>query len=411
MKKAILYARVSTDRQAEQGHGREEQIARMRNYCQQNNIQVVREFLEDYSAKNFNRPAFTQILSELKSKALQTDLLIVPKIDRFTRNLKDTFAVVSQLEKYKVTVFSLAEGEMDFENPHRFFPLIIQTGAAEYDNMIRGQNVKRGMRQGMKKGHFMAKPPKGYKRDKETNLLVFDQPLAEVVQWAFQQYAKGIYSAEEVRRIAKERGLELQKQAFLNMLANVLYIGKILVPKTKEEPEEIVEGLHEPLIDEHTFYTVQSVLQGKRKPYKESKDSVSEALPLRGHLICPKCERTLTGSINQNRPNGNRIPYYHCQTKKYACNHRINAIGADKLFKEYLQTFQPTGEVVNLFKHVLDDIFNTNDADRLGRKKQVEAKMEDLKGRIENMDYKYADGGISDENYSRIIAKLTQVAS
>ncbi|MNU27576.1 hypothetical protein D3C71_159720 [compost metagenome] len=78
----------------------------------------------------------------------------------------------------------------------------------------------------------------------------------------------------------------------------------------------------------------------------------------------------------------------------------------DKVFKEYLQTFQPTKEVIDLFTHVLDDIFNSNDADRLGRKKQVEAKIEDLKGRIENMDYKYADGGISDENYSRIITKL-----
>ncbi|RQO31590.1 hypothetical protein DBR32_06430 [Taibaiella sp. KBW10] len=76
------------------------------------------------------------------------------------------------------------------------------------------------------------------------------------------------------------------------------------------------------------------------------------------------------------------------------------------MFKEYLQTFQPTGEVVDLFTHVLDDIFNTNDVDRRGRKKQVEAKIEDLKGRINTMDYKYADGGISDENYSRIIAKL-----
>ncbi|MFV0607257.1 MAG: recombinase zinc beta ribbon domain-containing protein, partial [Niabella sp.] len=279
---------------------------------------------------------------------------------------------MAELSKYNVTVLSMAEGEMDFNNPHKFFPLIIQTGAAQYDNMIRADNTKRGMRQAMKSGQFVAKPPKGYIRNKLSGNMEIDNGTADNVIWAFHQFAKGIYSAEEVRKDANLRGLDSKKQGFLNMLANPLYTGKILVPSYKEEAEELVQGLHEALIDEHTFYIVQDILKSKSKPYKQPKSAANEALPLRGHLICPVCGRKLTGSINQNRKNGNRIPYYHCQTNKYACNHRVNANTANTVLQKYLQTFQPAEEVIELFTHVLADVFNTKDGDRLDRKKQVE---------------------------------------
>ena len=401
--RAILYARVSTDRQAEQGFSREEQIKRLRAYCEQNDIIMTKEFLEDYSAKNFKRPAFTQILKELKEKTLVADLLIVPKIDRFTRNLKDTFQIVSELEKYHVTVYSLAEGEMDFENPHKFFPLIVQTGAAEYDNMIRSQNTVRGMRQAMKSGYCItSKPPIGYIRISGDKIIKIDENFAPAVRFAFEKYAKGIYAAVEVRKEAYTMGLKLEKQAFLNMLKNPLYVGKIFIKATKEEPEQLVPGRHEPIIDEETFYTVQNVLQGKRKPYKQPKSKIADALPLRGHLICPNCGRTLTGSNINNGRSEKRIPYYHCQQKKYGCNCRFNANDAHEAMIEQLKAFEPAQEVTELFIEVVKDIFNDNDKDRLNRKNEIEKQIKTIDERLDRIMDDYADGNIRVTDYNKM---------
>ncbi|MGE9310903.1 recombinase family protein [Niabella sp. CJ426] len=405
MKKAILYARVSTDEQAEKGYSREEQVHQIRRFCSANNIEVVKEYLEDFSAKTINRPELNNLLAFAYDKKNSIDAIIVTKIDRFSRNVFDAYNLANQLSRQNIKVYSLAEGVLDFTETSKFLPLLIQAGAAQHDNMMRSDNTKRGMRQAMKKGKFVAKPPKGYIKNKETGIMEADGEIAKVVTWAFEQYSKGIYSAEEVRKDAEQRGLRLTKQSFLDMLSNQLYIGKVLVPAYKDEQEELVEGLHEAIVDEHTFYTVQDVLKGKRKPYKQPKNAVNEALPLRGHLICPQCGKVLTGSINKNG-HGGSFPYYHCQQQKYACNHRVNADNAHIVLQKYLQTFQPSEEVIELFKHVLADVFNTKDGDRLGRRRLVEVKIEEVRGRINNMDDKFADGNISDENYSRIIKRL-----
>ena len=406
MKRAILYARVSTDEQALHGFGREDQVNRIRAFCKQHDIEIVEEHLEDYSAKTFDRPEITKILHKIVKKAIKVDYIIVTKVDRFSRNSAETRRVVELLRKFDVKVLTIEGGELNYTSSAKYFNSAISDLLAEHDNIVRSEFTKRGMRQAMKNGYYVSSPPQGYVRDKETKILMPDKPISDVVAWCFNQYGKGIYSAEEVRRDAIQKGLRLQKQGFINMLQNPVFMGKILIKKSEEEQEQLVNGLHEPIVSEELFYAVQDILKGKRKPYKQPKSAVNEILPLRGHLICPNCQRTLTGSINQNRPGGNRIAYYHCQTNKYACNHRVNANNAHKVLQEYLQTFQPSEEVIELFTHVLSDLFNTKDGDRQQRKKQIEDAIEEINGRIENIDYKYADGTITDDNYNRIISKL-----
>ena len=53
---ADLYIRVSTDEQADKGYSLRDQEERLRRYCTQKNIVVRNIYVEDYSAKSFNRP-------------------------------------------------------------------------------------------------------------------------------------------------------------------------------------------------------------------------------------------------------------------------------------------------------------------------------------------------------------------
>ena len=55
-KRAILYRRVSTTDQKEFGNSLNAQQGSLRDFCEKNSMNIVKEFQEDYSAKNFNRP-------------------------------------------------------------------------------------------------------------------------------------------------------------------------------------------------------------------------------------------------------------------------------------------------------------------------------------------------------------------
>ena len=61
-KKAILYRRVSTSEQKKHGHSLNEQKHRLLEFCENNSIIVLKEFEEDYSAKDFNRPEFSKLI-------------------------------------------------------------------------------------------------------------------------------------------------------------------------------------------------------------------------------------------------------------------------------------------------------------------------------------------------------------
>lgn len=77
-------------------------------------------------------------------------------------------------------------------------------------------------------------------------------------------FATGLYTKEEVRKKLWFKGLKLSKTPFWSMMHNVVYCGKINVPANKTEEEQIVQGLHAPIISENLFYTVQAVAQGKK---------------------------------------------------------------------------------------------------------------------------------------------------
>lgn len=102
MKTAIIYVRVSTDEQSEKGYSLKHQEDRLRQYCQHQNIEVIRFYKEYHSAKTFERPAFNELLAFLKKNKQAVDLLLFLKWDRFSRNAGDAYMMINRLNKLGV---------------------------------------------------------------------------------------------------------------------------------------------------------------------------------------------------------------------------------------------------------------------------------------------------------------------
>ncbi len=354
MKKADLYVRVSTDEQADKGYSIRSQEEVLRKYCNIQNIAVRRVVYEDYSAKTFNRPAWTEMLSKLhKEKGKSIDLLLFTKWDRFSRNAGDAYQMISILRKIGIDPQAV-EQPLNLEIPENKMMLAFYLAAPEVENDRRALNTFYGMRRARKEGRYLTTGPCGYVNrttaaGKKT--IVPIEPKASIIRWAFEQVAKGIFHIDEIRRDVNAKGLNCSKSNFYALLKNPVYSGKIVVPAYRDEDRQLVQGQHDAIVSESLFYDVQAILNGKKRT-QLVKITTPDNLPLRGFLYCPKCEKRLTGSASKGRRN--YYHYYHCTP---TCGVRYKAELVNERLGKELQKYTPKESIIELYKIIVKDVF------------------------------------------------------
>jgi site-specific DNA recombinase len=396
-RKAILYLRVSTDEQAEKGYSLRHQEETATKYCASQNIEVVGTYIDDHSAKTFERPEFQKLLFLLKTKKLSTDLLLFTKWDRFSRNAADAYGMISQLNKLGIEPQAI-EQPLDLAVPENKIMLAIYLAAPEVENDRRALNVIGGMRRAKKEGRWVAMAPVGYKNARsETNRpIIIPSKDAPMIKWAFEELVKGIYDIEELRKSCNKKGVKCSRSNFWTLVRNPVYCGKIFIPAYKKEEAVFVKGSHEPIISEELFYDVQDVLNGKRKRHTV-KNTQKDELPLRGLLECSKCGGKLTGSASKGV--GGRYFYYHCQP---GCKERFSAIKANKIFEEEMLTLTPSKQAMLLFEKIVKQHNVSNAKDNSKANREIENEIEKNTTRINNAQQLMLDGEMGMKDYKEV---------
>lgn len=377
---ADLYIRVSTDEQAEKGYSQRNQEEVLRKYCAINYIAVRNVIYEDHSAKTFNRPQWNKLLLTLKKEKNKTDFVLFTKWDRFSRNAGDAYQMISILRKNGVEPQAI-EQPLDLSIPENKMMLAFYLAAPEVENDRRALNTFHGMRRAKKEGRYMGIAPFGYaNKSKEdgTKYIALVEPAASVMRWIFEELAKGIFNTEQVYHMACRRGFKRTKNNMWGLIRNPIYCGKIFIPKYKDEDSRFVTGQHEPLISEGLFYNVQDILDGKSRIYRPKIKTVVD-FPLRGFIICPKCQKKLQGSKCKGRHK--HYNYYHCEAK---CKFRINSEVANELFVEELKKYQPISEVKKLYTSILNETHRELSDNAGEKKRRLVEQIKDYELRLSN---------------------------
>jgi site-specific DNA recombinase len=108
--RAIGYVRVSTDDQAREGVSLDVQEARIRAYCEAKGwqlVSIVRD--EGKSAKDLKRPGLQEILGALPKRQRCFDALVVVKLDRLTRSVRDLGNLMEAFKRARVGFTSIQE--------------------------------------------------------------------------------------------------------------------------------------------------------------------------------------------------------------------------------------------------------------------------------------------------------------
>jgi hypothetical protein len=207
--------------------------------------------------------------------------------------------------------------------------LQIAFGQAKYfiDNL--SENVKRGLRQKLRRGEWPGWAPIGYINNFRTHTVEPDKEQAPLVKKLFEAYSTGKYSLKELAKLSLSLGLVSQRSRkqlavsmIQRMLQNKFYIGLFTYKG------ELYEGKHPLLIDKATFDLVQRIIAQKSKPRK-SKGPLD--FGFRGVFTCGECGRTITAE-RHTKKSGLIFRYYRCTKKGTKCTQKY--ISEQNLFEQ-----------------------------------------------------------------------------
>jgi site-specific DNA recombinase len=396
MKSAILYVRVSTDEQADKGYSQRNQDEVLQRYCAARSITIAEVIYEDHSAKTFHRPAWIQMLSGLKKAKpnIRPTLILFTKWDRFSRNTADAYQMIGQLNAMNIEPQAV-EQPIDLSVPENKMMLAIYLSVPEVENDRRGLNIFYGIRRAKKEGRWMGHAPVGYENKCDESGRKYirpNLPQARLMKQGFEEIATGKIAVEHVWKKLKLKGLKSQSNNFHTSIRNPLYCGKIIVPAFQDEPMQLVEGQHEPIITEALFLKVQSVLNGK-KAEKTTTDSLKQ-YPLRGYLKCERCARMLTASGSRGR--NTYYFYYHCQA---SCGIRHKANLINDQFINFLAALIPNSGFKILAKEIARDVFKQQTADKTSNRLQLISKLDALNSKRHKMRELLVEEKLDQQDY------------
>ena len=359
MPKGIIYYRVSTEDQAQNGVSLEQQKKACLEYALNHDIEIVRMFHDDgVSAKTVNRKGLQDLLAYCQKNYKNIDSVIVYKIDRLSRNVKDYATILMALEELKIKFISATE-TVD-KTPSGKLIGTIMASFAQFDNDVRSERVSSCMLEKIKQGIWCYKAPLGYlnKRNEQNKAIItVDRPRAEIIKMAFERFSTGAYQMEEIRKLMIKAGFKswknkgLSNQTTYKILTDKFYIG-IMTVNGQEYP-----GTHEQIISEQAFYKCQKYINKGNKGDRISASTPNETFPLRHFILCPNCNRPLTACMSKSK-SGKKYPFYKCYNKN--C-HGLKSISKDKLedeFHDFLKRITPSEIVLKNYKKILIDVFN-----------------------------------------------------
>lgn len=287
-KRVVIYIRVSTLEQAQEGYSIDEQKKRLIAYCKARGWTIV-EILVDpgFSGSNLERPGIQALISHIKDY----DMVLVYKLDRLSRSQRDTLYLIEEVFLPNNVDFVSINESFDTSTPFGRAMIGILSVFAQLEREQIKERTAMGRTARFREGKRLgSRPPIGYDYDTETGKLAINEYEAMQVRLVFQLYVgtaetpgvgyQAIVQYMQAHGYKYRYGDWRHKRTVMVALANPVYMGdsKLL--------DEVVENTHEAIISRETFARAQAIRATRENKTKGS--TRSENL-LNGFTWCSLC--------------------------------------------------------------------------------------------------------------------------
>ena len=418
----------------------------VQNYCKQNNITLVREFVDDgYSGGNFNRPSFKEMLKQLEQG--KANLVITKDLSRLGRDMREASYYAEQFfPEHGIQYIAIADN-FDTEHDNIMAPFLFAMNEVYLRDGSR--KVKDVLRSKRESGQYCACPPYGYRKDRENrHRLAPDEMTAPVVERIFRRAAAG----DSSRKIALDLNADgiipplkyrvLYRDEFSEegaarasdvwnyttvkrILKNPVYLGHTLLGRSKKvsvkskkkvavprDSWAVTEDTHPPIVDKALFQRAQENLGRGTRNYR-AYDHVRKSI-FGGIAVCARCGYSLCscGTVYK----GEREKYWYL-----SCTHQRQDIpepceGVRIRYADLMELVrQDLNSLLALSDQEIEELAQEA-ARRVGSKENLQArkmKRERAEARVATIDKivtkLYTDnaaGKLDDDRLSRMVGDL-----
>jgi len=386
---AVIYCRVSTKEQVDEGNSLSTQEKICREYALKNGYEIAHVFIEQgESAKTANRTELQKLLAYCAIRKNDIEAVIAYKIDRISRNTDDYSQIRLLLKRYNVEIKSCTEF---FENtPAGKFMENIIANVAQFDNDVRTERSVNGMRDAMREGRYVWKAPLGYTNAKladKSNIIPTE--IAFIIRETFQQIAMNKLPIDEIRKqmndhgLISKRGKPLCKSYFYTLIRNEVYAGWII------KFGERHKGSYEPLVSDNVFQQVQRVLKYRgRRGFQYLNENPD--FPLRRFISHPSGYK-LTGAWSKGK--SKKYAYYNFQKAKL--NFRKGVL--EDHFKNFMDSFSYNENKIGKLKKFVKENLIHAEAENGKEKERVKNALKHFKEKQGQLITKNLEGVITNE--------------
>ena len=420
MKKAIIFARVSTKRQEKEGLSLTEiQLPRAQKYAKENNIDVVRTFTISETAGDYKaRKIFEEMTAYLIDHPDITEIVSF-RVDRITRNFRDAVIMDDLRLKHGKFIHCIDDrlvlhrdsSANDLQNWDTKVYL-----AKQYLNRVKedGNNTKYNK---LERGELPWGAPYGYEhytispRSKTVRTV---EPRASIVKEIHTRFNSGSFSCKTLAKaINKDYGTKLHKSAIHRILTDKFYIGVMTDKKTNKE----YPHFYEQLVDDGVFQDNQDILAGhsnRRRRY------AGVPSVYRGLIDCEFCGCSITPeSKTKKQKNGNvhEYMYYHCTNGKEMHTGKMKYFSEKELDRQIMSIFDMFKKMpqveIDKARTLLKESHESKNKFQDGVLRELRKQRDLVQARIRNSYDAYMDKSITpeeyDENKARYDAELSDL--
>lgn len=448
MENAYIYTRVSTVIQVD-GFSLDAQEQEIRAFAQMRGINIVGKYSDEgKSGKNAeHRPAFNQMMDDIRSKKDNVRYVLVFKLSRFARNTSDTAKYLQELASYGVGLLGVKDG-IDTSTVTGKMIANIMGAVAEVELENIHEQTLAGRQQKARSGLWNgAQAPYGYVL--ENKALTICPEEAEIVKEIFRLYTEEGQSIRYITKklndddIKREQRGNTQFSLFTDrtvrsILKNPVYEGKIaygrrhtvkvegtnndtkVVKQTDESKIILVDGLHEAIVTPDTFSKAQMLLS-KNVAHRKTRSDSSTVYPLTGLIRCPDCGKNIFGYSAPPRPRKNGKEGFYPRYISYRCisgrdrngvvcslaNKYYSGTKLEKEVKEVVSSMVTIPEFVELVSQKID---LQTDVNALRKKRSaIEAELSKYSGNLVQTERRLAELDAGDKHYDRKVDSLNRI--
>lgn len=389
-KQAVIYCRVSSKKQVEDGHGLSSQETRCREYAKHKGYSVVGVYHDEgVTGKLLDRPRMKEMLSFLnQNKKKQSYVVIIDDISRLARDIETHIHLRAAIQD---TAAKLESPSIEFgEGSDSRLVEHLLASVAAHQREKNAEQVRNRMRARRMNGYWMGYPVVGYRFEKiegHGKMLVRNEPLASIVAEAYEGFASGRFETlTEVKHFLesnptypKARNGTVHISRVSELMSRVIYTGHFHMA---QESRYFIPGKHEALVSLETWKRVQDRLTQRAKA--PSRKDVRDDFPLRGFVTCCGCDQPLTSAWAQGRKE--KYPYYFCHRK--ACPEYSKAIKREKMESDFLKVLEglrPSHKLFEMATAMLREIWDENTASASTEKGGTQAALQTAERNIQQL--------------------------